>query len=221
MTTATDPAAPAPAGRRHRRLAAILAAAAAAALLAGTLLVARHLYLEAKAVAAGMLIDRAWDERLDGGRTVRPWPWADFVPIARLESRRLGIDRAILSDASGRTLAFGLGHLPGSAPPGEAGTTILAGHRDTWAAFLRDLRPGEEILIRTPRGARRYRIAGGTVVDAADVRQTDGLAPAEDTDRLLLTTCWPFDSLRRGPLRYVVIGHAIDKRIDSPRSARV
>lgn len=196
----------------NRRPALALSAAAALALAAGAAILLRHLYLEVKAVAAGALIERAWAERLDGGAAVRPWPWADFVPIARLESRRLGIDRPILSDASGRTLAFGLGHLPGSASPGGPGTTVLAGHRDTWAAFLRDLRPGEEVLIRTPRGARRYRIAGALVVDAADLRFTDDLDPDAGTDRLLLTTCWPFDALRRGPLRYVVIGDAIDGR---------
>ena len=195
-----------------RRAALTLSLAAALALAAGTAVLLHQLYLEVKAVAAGALIDRAWVERLDGRGAVRPWPWADFVPIARLESRRLKIDRPILSDASGRTLAFGLGHLPGSAPPGEPGTTVLAGHRDTWAAFLRDLRPGEELLIRTPHGARRYRIAGTTVVDAAELRFTDDLEPDAGTDHLLLTTCWPFDALRRGPLRYVVIGDAIDGR---------
>ncbi|HZN02883.1 MAG TPA: class D sortase [Candidatus Polarisedimenticolia bacterium] len=198
------------AGRPPKRVAAILAAASAALLAAGAALVGRHLYLEVKAVAAGVLIDRAWAGRLDGGRTLRPWSWADFAPIARLESRRLGIDRPILSDASGRTLAFGLGHLPGSAPPAETGTCVVAGHRDTWAAFLRDLRTGDEVLIRIPRGARRYRVAGATVVDAGDLRLTAGLEPTAPTDRLLLTTCWPFGALRRGPLRYVVICEAID-----------
>ena len=176
----------------------------------GAALVGRHLYLEAKAVAAGLLIERAWTGRLAGRGSVRPWPWADVAPIARLEARRLGIDLPILSNASGRTLAFGLGHRPGSAAPGDAGTSVLAGHRDTWAAFLREVRPGEEILIRVPRGARRYRVVETAVVAAGELRVTEGLASAPD--RLLFTTCWPFDALRRGPLRYVVIAEAIDAR---------
>ena len=186
--------------------------AAALCLATGAALVGREGYLEAKAVAAGVLIDRAWAGRLDGGRNVRPWPWADFTPIARLEARRLGIDRPILSDASGRTLAFGLGHLSGSALPGDAGTSVVAGHRDTWAAFLREIRVGEEILIRTPRGARRYRVTESTVVGEPDLRLTDGDEAGTPADRLLLTTCWPFDALHRGPLRYVVVAEAIDGR---------
>lgn len=201
-----------PGGRPAKPLAAILSAASALCLVTGAAIAGRHLYLQAKAVAAGVLIDRAWAGRLGGGRDLPPWPWADFVPIARLEARRLGIDRPILSDASGRTLAFGLGHLPGSAGPGEPGTSVIAGHRDTWAAFLRDLRPGEEILIRRPRGARRYRVTEATVVDAHDLRLADGLESGAPADRLLLTTCWPFDALRPGPLRYVVFAEAIDGR---------
>ncbi|HET8947039.1 MAG TPA: class D sortase, partial [Candidatus Polarisedimenticolia bacterium] len=157
--------------------------------------------------------DRVWSERLDDGRTRPPWPWADFTPIARLEVRRLGIDRPILSDASGRTLAFGLGHVPGTARPGEPGACVIAGHRDTWAAFLRELRPGEEVLVRAPAGGRRYRITGTAVVDAREYRVEAGTtsggvsaaASGVPADVLVLTTCWPFGAVRSGTLRYVVL----------------
>jgi sortase A len=189
-------------GVREKRPAACLALVSAVCLFAGGLVVGRHLYLQAKGVTAGVLIDRVWNQRLDDGRSHPPWPWADFTPIARLQVLRLGIDRPILSDASERTLAFGLGHVPGTARPGEPGACVIAGHRDTWAAFLRELRPGEELLVRTPGGGRRYRVTGTAVVEARAFRLADGSGvPAE---RLILTTCWPFDAVRRGPLRYVI-----------------
>jgi sortase A len=195
--------------RGGSRRGVFLAGLSTACLAAGSLLVGRQLSLEAKAATAAVLIDRVWNARLAEGRPVPPWPWADFAPIARIEVRRLGIDRPVLSDASGRTLAFGLGHVSGTALPGEHGACVLAGHRDTWAAFLRDLRPGEEVLLRTPRGGVRYRITGTDVVDWREFP----LAPEEGSgvpaDRLLLTTCWPFDAMRRGPLRYVVFADPV------------
>ena len=202
---------------RGKGRAAGLAAVSAACLFAGALLVGRQLYLEAKALTAGVLIERVWSERLDDGRSRPPWPWADFTPIARLEVRRLGIDRPILSDASARTLAFGLGHVPGSARPGEHGACVIAGHRDTWAAFLRELTPGEEVLVRSPAGGRRYRITSTAVVDAREYRVEAGTSSrggsadesGASADRLVLTTCWPFDAVRRGTLRYVVLAEPV------------
>jgi sortase A len=193
-----------------------LALISAVCLAAGAALVGRHLYLEAKAATAAVLIDRVWSARLEDGRVRPPWPWADFAPIARVEVRRLGIDRPILSDASGRTLAFGLGHVPGSARPGEPGACVIVGHRDTWAAFLRDLRTGEEMVVRTPGGGRRYRITGTAVVDAHDFRLAPDLEVVAPADRLILTTCWPFDAVRHGPLRYVVFSVPVPSGGASP-----
>jgi sortase A len=188
---------------------------ASAAVASGALLVGRHLYLGAKGAAAAVFIDRAWMRSLDDGQRHRPWPWADFTPIARIEVRRLGIDRPVLSDAGGRTLAFGLGHLIGSARLGGSGLCAVGGHRDTWAAFLADLQRGDTIVLRTLDGVRRYRVAETTVVDhraaflpEAAAGAGRAMAPADGAsttaDRLMLVTCWPFGSVRRGPLRYLV-----------------
>ena len=205
--------------RRGRRLArAGLALASLLALAGGALAVARHLYLGAKGAVAAALIDRAWVRTLDDSRPHRPWPWADFVPIARIEIRRLGIDRPILSDASGRTLAFGLGHLVGSASPGSPGLSAIGGHRDTWAAFLARLERGDMIVVRTRGGGRRYRVEATAVVDSGAALQpvSYGTDAAAGRDRLVLVTCWPFGALRRGTLRYVVRCAAVDQALDRP-----
>ena len=104
--------------------------------------------------------------------------------------------------ASGRTLAFGPGHLDGTALPGRQGHTVVAGHRDTQFAALREMRLGDAVEIETPsREAARYRVIATAVLDARDVA---GLTARGD-DSLTLITCWPFDALvPGGPLRYVV-----------------
>ena len=87
---------------------------------------------------------------LEGRTARRPWSWADMHPIARLTVPRLGIERPILSNASGSALAFGIGHIDGTAGPATAGNCVVAGHRDSWAAFLADLRVADAVVIEAP-----------------------------------------------------------------------
>lgn len=173
----------------------------------GCSLLARQGYLRAKAALAAVLIDRAWEAHLKDGREHRPWGWADIVPVARLRAPRLGLDRPILSGAAGSALAFGLGHLDGTAAPGRLGLCALAGHRDTWARFLRDLVRGDELIVDGRGGERRYRVAALEIVDRKEMRVLEP-GPA---DRLVLVTCYPFGAQRGGPLRYVVTALARDR----------
>ena len=155
-----------------------------------------------KAQLAQYLLRRAWAAVDAGGGAVKPWPWADTWPVARLVAPRHDVDLIVLADASGRTMAFGPGHVPGTAPPGAPGHTVLTGHRDTAFRFLRALAPGDELRVVAPGGTeRRYAVAETRVVDAGEtwvLRETlEG--------RLTLVTCYPFDTLvPGGPLRYVV-----------------
>ena len=193
----------------------LLSGAALVALGCGGALLGRDLYLRAKGAAAAVLIDRAWAARLDDGQAHRPWPWADFTPVARLEVGRLGVDAPILSDATARTMAFGLGWIVGSTPlaggdleaslPPDLGVAAVAGHRDTWAAFLEDLRIGDTLVLRTGGTPRRFRVVALDVVDTHATRIAPASDPrADDGRRLLLVTCWPFGSTRHGTARYVV-----------------
>ncbi|MFP6625625.1 MAG: sortase, partial [Deltaproteobacteria bacterium] len=88
-------------------------------------------YIHAKAELSQVLLKRAWARTLEYGEPSRPWPWADTWPVARLRVPRLGIDQVVLAGASGASLAFAPGHLSGTASPGETGSTVISGHRDT------------------------------------------------------------------------------------------
>ena len=166
------------------------------------------LWIPAKAWLAQILIARAWEESMATGRLAVPWPWADTTPVARLAVPRLGVDQIVLAHATGRTLAFGPGHLDGSALPGEPGLTIVSGHRDTSFRFLADLAAGDEIRVQRADGRwLSYRVAASEVLDERQSRlPRDANGPA----RLALTTCYPFDAIRPGgPLRYVVVAQAV------------
>ncbi len=163
-------------------------------------------YIEAKAWLAQGLLSEAWAATLDGERQVKPWPWADTWPVARLQVPALGIERIVLAGASGRTLAFGPAHLDGTAQAGAPGHAVLTGHRDTHFRFLRDLRPGMELRVQGSDGAwHSYRTGGSTVLDARRARLSQDPGQRD----LTLVTCYPFDALvPGGPLRYAVSARA-------------
>jgi len=165
------------------------------------------LYIHAKAALAQRLLRGAWAATLEGGRQVRPWPWADTWPVARLIAPGHGVDLIVLAGASGSSLAFAPGHLDGSADFDAAGTSVIAGHRDTHFAFLRELRIGEAILLQGPDGRwRLYRLSAKRVVDS----RRQPLALAGDERQLLLLTCYPFDALSPGgPLRFLAVARPV------------
>ncbi|GFE84952.1 hypothetical protein GCM10011487_69520 [Steroidobacter agaridevorans] len=165
--------------------------------------VASGAYIHAKAWLAQELIASAWTRTLEGEREVKPWPWADTWPIARLQMIDKDVDLYVLADASGRSLAFGPGYVNGTAAIGD-GNTVLAGHRDTHFAFLRDLQPGDEFAIQTADGRERlFRLNETHVIDSRHQR----LQFDENVDATItLLTCYPFDAITPGgPLRYVAV----------------
>ncbi len=155
-----------------------------------------------KAELAQYLLERAWTETLAGNRHVSPWPWADTWPIARLLVPQHHIDMFVLAGASGRTLAFGPGHVSSSALPGTKGTTILNGHRDTHFTFLEKIQTGDVMIVEQTNGFRtRYTVRDMKIVDARHAV----IFHDESKPQLVLITCYPFDAIAPGsPLRYVV-----------------
>ena len=165
----------------------------AAALLFGVggLLIAEDLRLAVKGRLAARLIDSAFRAHLEDGAPHRPWPWADFHPVAHLAVPRLGVDRIVLSGASGTSMAFGPGHLDGTAVPGTTGNSVVAGHRDSSFGFVGALARGDEIVLETKQGKTVYIVETKRVVDRTDVWITE----RDAWDGLVLVTCHPVDGL--------------------------
>ncbi len=159
-------------------------------------------YIPAKAWLAQELMQRAWDRTGNGHSRATPWPWADTWPVARLTARSGDIDLIILAGGSGRTLAFGPGHLSASALPGELGNAVIAGHRDTHFQFLEDVELGELLNVESSKGLRHlYKVVSIDIVDS----RKGSLLLDTDVAMLSLVTCYPFAARETGgPLRYVV-----------------
>ena len=183
--------------------------------LVGFWLLGDGLYIQAKAVAAQVLLERAWDRGVRAGRPAKAWSWADTWPVARLKVDHLGIDFVVLEGVSGEALAFGPGRMAGLGPDYGTSTTLIAAHKDTHFRFLPQLKLGDEVTLETLGGrTERYRVTGQEIIDyrAADL-EDDPLNP-----RLILVTCYPFDALSiNGPLRYVVIA----EKLSDPESDNI
>lgn len=165
-------------------------------------------YIHAKATLAQFLLERAWAQTLEGDSEVRPWAWADTWPIARLTAPDYGVDLIVLQGASGRTMAFGPGHVSGTAAIGADGLALIGAHRDTHFRFLEHLRPGDALRLQTADGAvHDYRVE---LTEIVDHRQAT-LPMIEGRSTVTLVTCYPFDTVAPGgPLRYLV--HASQAR---------
>lgn len=189
-------------------------------LLSGAALSVRGLWIPAKAALGQLLLEASWTRLRGGEPEARPWPWADTRPVARLSVPAHGIDQIVLAGAQGASLAWGPGHVDGTALPGEPGNVALAGHRDTHFRFLEDLGPGEEVILESVGGSSRYRVAEIEIVDREDTR----LLEPTGGDTLTLITCYPFDALAPGGrLRYVVraVGESpLDRSSGRPAGAR-
>lgn len=192
--------------RKGRRPSGAVPFALVLILILGLALAGQGLFIPAKAALAQVLLDRAFSRALERGSPVKAWPWADTAPVARITAPRLGVSEIVLSGGSGEAMAFGPTHLPGSAAPGRRGVAVFAAHRDTHFRFLKDLRQGDVLYVEDIQGVRTsYRVEGAHVV-RNDRFGIDRHAP---TPILALTTCWPFDSDVRGPMRYVVMARRL------------
>lgn len=194
--------------RPQRRRGGLAGLVAAALLLTGAGLFGQGVFMTAKAELSQILLAQAWARAQNGETTPRPWGWADTWPVARISAPSLGEHAIVLAEAGGEALAFGPAHLAVSPHPGDPGTSIIAAHRDTHFAFLREVMPGDEIIIEHADGRRSvFQITHTQIVHA----ERSGIEPEGGPARLALVTCWPFGSLTSGPERYVVWAELVDE----------
>jgi sortase A len=120
--------------------------------------------------------------------------------IGRIVIPRLLLSAVVVEGIDETTLRRGVGHIPGTALPGQPGNVGLAGHRDTLFRPLKDLRIRDEIQFSTVSGDFRYVVESLNVVDPNNVAV---LAPSSENE-LTLVTCYPFFFIGAAPKRFVV-----------------
>jgi len=138
-------------------------------------------------------------------RSTSGFRYSPGQPIGWLEIPRLGISAIIAHGDDTRTLLRAVGHIPGTAFPGEGGNVGLAGHRDTFFRALEGIETFDTIRLVMPDRVFAYRVVSIGVVGPSRVEVLD----PTPVPSLTLVTCFPFDYLGKAPYRYVVRAQAL------------
>jgi sortase A len=156
---------------------------------------------------AAILIARVYQARQeraffppDMKRTPATRGGGDPLVLGRIEIPRIGVTAIVREGDDDTTLAIAVGHISGTARPGERGNMALAGHRDSFFRALRDIQRQDTIRIATPRQSYEYVVDSTEVVGPDDTRVLD---PTSDTV-LTLVTCYPFKYVGHAPNRFIV-----------------
>jgi sortase A len=120
--------------------------------------------------------------------------------IGRIEIPRLLLSAVVLEGTDKTTLRRAVGHIPGTALPGEAGNVGLSGHRDTFFRPLKDLRIKDEVQLSTLKGNFEYEVESLRVVEPDNV----GVLASSGENVLTLVTCYPFSFVGPAPQRWIV-----------------
>ena len=120
--------------------------------------------------------------------------------IGRIALPRLHITAVVMEGIDRTTLRHAVGHIPGTALPGEPGNIGLAGHRDTFFRALKDVRVTDEIEFATLNGAFKYQVESLSIVDPSDV----SVLARSDENLLTLVACYPFYFVGPAPKRWIV-----------------
>lgn len=165
------------------------------------------LLIFAKANLANFLISYSWENTLHDQQIHTPWTWADTWPVGKLYFPKQRKTLYVLSGAHGSAMAFGPGLMDGTASPGEQGTMVIGGHRDTHFAFLKNIKMGEIFLLQSKNKKwEYYRFEKSHIMD---VRHGPWYIDKKKNE-VHLITCYPFDALvPGGPLRLVTIATPI------------
>lgn len=156
---------------------------------------------------ASGLLHTAWLRTQASGRQVKPWPWADTWPLARLFAPHLKAEQIILAHASKGVSSFALGHIDTSVLPGEAGNSVLYAPPQTYLDFLLKLNEGDELVLESLySGQWRYRVATIHVVHKTSV----DLLASTSNRRLTVVSCYPCEG-KASSLRYVVIAEEVER----------
>ena len=136
--------------------------------------------------------------------TVNRGPWSapvrDHALIGRITIPRLRLKAIVREGTGNSTLGVAVGHIPGTAFPGEPGNVALAAHRDNLFRSLKGIHKGDLIQLETLHGLYGYQVDSIEIVTPRKV----SVLHAGKYPELTLVTCYPFDYIGAAPYRFIV-----------------
>lgn len=145
--------------------------------------------------------------------TVKPAALKDDG-LTRLSIPSISFDAVVVEGTSHHALLLGPGHMEDTPAPGEAGNSVISGHRDTFFRHIHELEKGDQILVQRNGKQFHYEVTGKHIVQPTDVSV---LKPSKDAE-LTLITCYPTYYIGPAPERLIVTSKLVD---DSAQSSLV
>jgi len=125
--------------------------------------------------------------------------------LTMLSVPKINLESVVVEGTDNRSLRLGPGHLKDTPQPGEAGNSVISGHRDTFFRHLNDLQMGDEVLVQRGGKTFHYKVTGKRVVEPTDVAV---IAPTKDPEMTLIT-CYPTYYIGPAPKRLVVFSKLV------------
>lgn len=136
----------------------------------------------------------------------QPLPTPSVGKPTRIVIPAIGVDAPIVEGVTWEDLKKGVGHLPGSAHPGQRGNMYLAAHNDIFGEIFRDLDKlelGDNFFVYSGSQQFHYKVTAKRIIEPTDV----SVMLPSTKPIATLQTCYPYlvDSHR-----LVVIGELVE-----------
>ena len=112
----------------------------------------------------------------------------------------IGLEVPVYPSDSELLMDRGSGVIDGMSYPHEPGNIGIAGHRDGYFRVLKDVQPGDTLMLETLEGPKNF------VINATQIVEIDDMALLQDTTEqtVTLVTCYPFYFVGHAPQRFIV-----------------
>ncbi len=112
----------------------------------------------------------------------------------------IGLEVPVYPSDSELLMDRGSGVIDGMSYPHEPGNIGIAGHRDGYFMVLKDVQPGDKLLLETLEGPKNF------VINSTQIVEIDDMDLLQDTTEqsVTLVTCYPFYFVGHAPQRFIV-----------------
>ncbi len=120
--------------------------------------------------------------------------------IGKVIVKKTGEQIPILMGATEENLRGGATLYDNGIYPGENGTAIILGHRETTFGFLENIKIGDEVDIESLNNTYKFKVKRTYITTPDD----EAILAQKNSPSLTLVTCYPFNYLGHAPERFIV-----------------
>ncbi len=136
---------------------------------------------------------QATDEALpENGDLLAGLPQIQLTQLGIFKLPKLDISENLV-EGTGQELLYGVGHMPGTAYPGQEGNCVIAGHRGSVVKHpfrhLDKVEEGDRILLEDSENIYTYEVYGSQIVEPSEMWVTQ--LQEGETAMVTLITCTP------------------------------